>query len=416
MPVLGRCQQLNGLTRLLRTVERSSHKQSKLWTLDLCAYARIDTSLFVNTSVDCQRCKDEQGENNLLRTKGIVIPSKVSRNLNPRRCKSYAASLVDSSPPTIQPYMKLMRINKPIGSWLLFWPCGWSIAMAAHEGALPDLGMLALFGTGAFIMRGAGCTINDMWDQDIDKKVARTKDRPLVTGGVTPFKALVFLGGQLSLGLLVLLQLNWYSVFLGASSLGLVIIYPLMKRVTYWPQLILGMTFNWGALLGWSAIRGSCDWSVCLPLYIAGVCWTLIYDTIYAHQDKVDDVLLGIKSTAIKFGDRTKLYLSGFGTSMIAALVTAGITSAQTFPYYAAVGIAGVHITQQIYSLNINNPTDCANKFFSNHTVGMILFIGIVLGNLAKTFNKKKGTDMRDDQKVIRDSSNSPMSIVTISH
>lgn len=144
--------------------------------------------------------------------------------------------------------------------------------------------MLGLFATGAFIMRGAGCTINDMWDKDIDARVERTKDRPLANGELTQFDALVFLSAQLGIGLQILLQLNWYSILLGASSLGLVIIYPLMKRITYWPQLVLGMTFNWGALLGWSATQGSVMWAACLPLYAAGVCWTIVYDTIYAHQ------------------------------------------------------------------------------------------------------------------------------------
>lgn len=150
--------------------------------------------------------------------------------------------------------------------------------------------MLAVFATGAFVMRGAGCTINDMWDRDIDGKVARTKDRPLANGDLTQTDALVFLSAQLGIGLLVLLQLNLYSIMLGAGSLALVIVYPLMKRVTYWPQLVLGMTFNWGALLGWSATQGSVDWSACLPLYAAGVCWTIVYDTIYAHQ--VNDTLV----------------------------------------------------------------------------------------------------------------------------
>ncbi|CAL1689524.1 unnamed protein product [Lasius platythorax] len=322
----------------------------------------------------------------------------LSRPCAEKRCLSIAAKLVNNASPKVQPYMKLMRIDKPIGSWLLFWPCGWSIAMAAPVGALPDLQMLALFGTGAFIMRGAGCTINDMWDQDIDKMVARTKDRPLVSGQITPRQSLMFLAGQLSLGLLVLLQLNWYSIFLGASSLGLVIIYPLMKRVTYWPQLILGMTFNWGALLGWSAIRGSCDWSVCLPLYVAGICWTILYDTIYAHQDRVDDILLGIKSTAIKFGDYTKFYLSGFGMIMIASLIASGLLTTQTWPYYTSVGLIAMHISNQIYTLNINNPTDCAKKFISNHRVGMILFAGIVLGNLMKKLYIKEESKVEEEK------------------
>lgn len=336
----------------------------------------------------------------LLKVEDVSTPVKLA-SLQQKRCLSIAAKLVSNASPKVQPYMKLMRIDKPIGSWLLFWPCGWSIALAAPANALPDLYMLALFGTGAFVMRGAGCTINDMWDQDIDKKVARTMDRPLVTGQITPKQSLVFLAGQLSLGLLVLLQLNWYSVFLGASSLGLVIIYPLMKRVTYWPQLILGMTFNWGALLGWSAIHGSCDWSICLPLYAAGICWTILYDTIYAHQDRVDDILLGMKSTAIKFGEDTKFYLSGFGIVMIASLITSGILTTQTWPYYTAVGLIATHISNQIYTLNINNPKDCAKKFVSNHRVGMILFIGIVLGNLMKKSVVEKESE---DKKIKRQS------------
>lgn len=289
------------------------------------------------------------------------------------------------------PYARLMRIDRPIGSWLLFWPCGWSIALSAPAGCWPDLWTLTLFGAGAFIMRGAGCTINDMWDRDIDGKVARTRNRPLVAGELTSADAWFFLGAQLGVGLLILLELNWYSIVLGASSLGLVIIYPLMKRITHWPQLVLGMTFNWGALLGWSATQGSVMWSACLPLYVAGVCWTIVYDTIYAHQDKVDDALLGIKSTAIRFGDNTKLWLSGFSTAMIGGLVASGMVCEQTWPYYSAVGVISAHLAHQIYSLNIDNPTDCATKFISNHQVGLILFLGIVLGTLYKGYSQRAG-------------------------
>lgn len=311
-------------------------------------------------------------------------------NITKRKLGSMSAAIVNNSSPAIQPYLKLMRIDRPIGTWLLFWPCGWSIAMAAVPGCLPDLKMLGLFGLGALIMRGAGCTINDMWDKDIDAKVERTKDRPLVSGAVTQFDALVFLSGQLGLGLLVLLQLNWYCILLGASSLGLVVAYPLMKRITYWPQFVLGMTFNWGALLGWAAVHGSCDWSVCLPLYISGICWTIVYDTIYAHQDKVDDVLLGIKSTAIKFGDNTKSILSVFASVMVTGLAISGYQSDQTLPYYAAVTIVAAHLANQLYSLNINNASDCGNKFLSNKHVGLILFLGIVIGNLLKPKQNKK--------------------------
>ena len=169
-------------------------------------------------------------------------------------------------------------------------------------------------------MRGAGCTINDMWDKDFDKDVARTKNRPLASGRISPFQALVFLGCQLSVGLGVLLQLNDYCLSLGASSLALVVSYPFFKRVTHYPQVVLGLAFNWGALLGWAAVHGSCDWSVVLPLYSAGVSWTMIYDTWYAHQDKEDDKKLGLKSTAIAWGDNTKKIASLYSVGMVGGL------------------------------------------------------------------------------------------------
>jgi len=208
--------------------------------------------------------------------------------------------------------------------------------------------MLALFGAGAIIMRGAGCTINDMWDKDIDAKVQRTSTRPLVTKELTHTDALVFLSAQLGVGLLILLQLNWYSIMLGASSLGLVIAYPLMKRITNWPQFVLGMTFNWGALLGYSATTGSVFWPACLPLYAAGVCWTIIYDTIYAHQDRVDDVIVGVKSTALHFGKDTKKWLTGFAGLMTSSLLTTGLVCDLPWPYYASISVIAAHIGHQV--------------------------------------------------------------------
>lgn len=277
-----------------------------------------------------------------------------------------------------------MRLDKPIGTWLLYLPCTWSIGLAADPGCLPDLRMLTLFGVGALLMRGAGCTINDMWDKDFDKKVSRTATRPIASGDITRFQALVFLGGQLSLALGVLLSLNYYSIALGAASLSLVVTYPLMKRITYWPQFILGLTFNWGALLGWCAVKGSCDWSVCLPLYVSGVMWTLIYDTIYAHQDKDDDLKVGVKSTALRFQENTKLWLSGFTGAMLSGLLLAGVNADQTAPYYCAVSAVALHLAHQIYSVDINRPEDCWKKFASNRNLGLLLFLGIVAGNLWK--------------------------------
>ncbi|CAL9708167.1 unnamed protein product [Knipowitschia caucasica] len=295
-----------------------------------------------------------------------------------------AASIVNSAPSAVQPYLRLMRLDKSIGTWLLYLPCTWSIALASDPGCLPNLGMLTLFGTGALLMRGAGCTINDMWDKDFDKKVSRTATRPIASGEISRFQALVFLGGQLSLALGVLLCLNNYSIVLGAASMGLVVTYPLMKRITYWPQLVLGLTFNWGALLGWAAIKGACDWSVCLPLYCSGVMWTLIYDTIYAHQDKEDDIKVGVRSTALRFQNQTKPWLSGFGVAMISGLVLTGINAGQTLPYYAVLSTVAVHLAHQIYTLDINKPEDCWKKFVSNRNIGVLLFLGIVTGHLWK--------------------------------
>uniref|UniRef100_A0A8D0F5Q2 4-hydroxybenzoate polyprenyltransferase, mitochondrial n=1 Tax=Strix occidentalis caurina TaxID=311401 RepID=A0A8D0F5Q2_STROC len=307
----------------------------------------------------------------------------------PRRFQRAAVLPRSPSPAPRCPPHPTRGFCLPSGTWLLYLPCTWSIALAAEPGCLPDWHTLSLFGIGAVLMRGAGCTINDMWDRDYDKKVVRTASRPLAAGEISTFQSFVFLGGQLSLALCVLLCLNYYSIILGAASLSLVITYPLMKRITYWPQLVLGLTFNWGALLGWSAIRGSCEWSVCLPLYFAGVMWTLVYDTIYAHQDKRDDIIIGVKSTALHFKEDTKQWLSGFSLAMLLSLCMAGMNCNQTFPYYSAVAAVGAHLAHQIYTLDIDKPEDCWKKFASNRTVGVLLFTGIVLGNVWKRKDSK---------------------------
>ncbi|XP_011178099.2 4-hydroxybenzoate polyprenyltransferase, mitochondrial [Zeugodacus cucurbitae] len=367
-------------------------------------FTKVPTQLFVNTpycsnfnckletqSSSCalyattKRYASNEGKNQLPK---VSVSQAISSSHEPESNITKSYELKKNIKEAFSPYCRLMRLDRPIGTYLLFWPCAWSIALSANAGCWPDWKMLGLFATGALIMRGAGCTINDLWDKDIDAKVERTRTRPLASGEVTQFDAIVFLSAQLSLGLLVLLQLNWQSIVLGASSLGLVITYPLMKRVTYWPQLVLGMAFNWGALLGWCATQGVVNWEACLPLYLSGICWTIVYDTIYAHQDKFDDMQIGVKSTALRFGENTKIWLSGFTAAMLSGLTLAGVATDQTVAYYAAVGVVGAHLVQQIYSLNIDNPTDCAKKFFSNHQVGLILFLGIVLGTLLKPKEK----------------------------
>lgn len=294
----------------------------------------------------------------------------------------------DYVPSSLQPYARLARIDKPIGTWLLLWPCFWSTAIAAPQGCLPDPYLLGLFSAGAFIMRGAGCTINDMWDQDFDKRVHRTASRPLAKGDLTQMQALGFLAMQLSCGLGVLLSLphTYYCFAWGALSLPLVVVYPVMKRYTDFPQLVLGLTFNWGAWMGWAATYGSMDYSIIAPLYGAGVTWTLVYDTIYANQDKEDDAALGLKSTALTFGtnvDRHKQILHGLAVLTYSQWLLAGYYSdISLLPYAAGMTTAYGHLVWQIQTAELDNPHNLAERFRSNATVGAIVFSSIVAGKI----------------------------------
>ncbi|KAL4099400.1 hypothetical protein PRIC1_007206 [Phytophthora ramorum] len=285
-------------------------------------------------------------------------------------------------PEWMVPYVQISRINRPAGTFMLLWPCFWSISMAAPTGQLPDLSLLALFGTGAFVMRSAGCTINDMWDKDFDKQVERTNKRPLAAGKLTYPQAWGFLAGQLSAGLAVLLQLNWYSVAMGASSLALVAAYPTMKRFTYWPQAFLGLTFNYGALLGWAAVHGSCEWPVVLPLYAGGVAWTLVYDTLYAHQDKKDDVKIGVRSTALLFGDNTKPILNVFSAAAIAGFGTAGYMAGLDWPFFLGLTGGAAQLAWQVNTAKLDDPINLQTRFASNKWLGALMFASIVAGNV----------------------------------
>ncbi|OJT12539.1 4-hydroxybenzoate polyprenyltransferase, mitochondrial [Trametes pubescens] len=241
---------------------------------------------------------------------------------------------------------------------------------------------ISLFGLGALVMRGAGCTINDMWDKDLDKGVARTKTRPLATGDITPSQAFAFLGLQLTAGLGVLTQLNWYSILLGASSLSVVTIYPFMKRVTHWPQAVLGLAFNWGAMLGWSAVAGAVDWSVCLPLYAGGVCWTLVYDSIYAHQDKTDDVTMGIRSTALLFGERTRPILSALSASSVSLITYAGYLNGHGALFYGGVGLAAAQLARVLWRTDFDSRPSCWKGFVGCGWSGFWVWMG-ALGDYA---------------------------------
>jgi 4-hydroxybenzoate polyprenyltransferase len=263
-------------------------------------------------------------------------------------------------------------------------PGWWSLSLAAAaEGDWPDWRLAALFAAGALLMRGAGCTYNDLVDRDIDARVARTASRPIPSGEVSPRQAVIFIVVLLVLGLLVLVQMNPFAIALGAGSLALIAVYPFLKRFTYWPQAWLGLTFNWGALLGWAAVTGG----LALPpllLYAAGIAWTLGYDTIYAHQDKEDDALVGVKSTALRFAGATKSWLAFFYGLTVLLLAAVGLAAGMAWPFYAGIAAVAAHFAWQIASLDIDDPGNCLVRFKANRFVGWLLLAGIIAaGQLA---------------------------------
>jgi len=282
-------------------------------------------------------------------------------------------------PRWLQPYLHLARLDRPIGTWLLLLPCWWSIALATP--GWPDLLLVVLFGIGALIMRGAGCTLNDIADRDFDGQVARTATRPIPSGAVSIPQAIGFLILQLLLGLAVLLQFNFFAVMVGAGSLLVVAVYPFMKRISDWPQAVLGLAFNWGALLGWAAVRGDLA-AAAGVLYMAGILWTLGYDTIYAHQDKEDDVLIGIKSTALRLGENTHKWLAGFYSGMMLLMIFSGFLAGLGWAYYVGLGIAAVHLAWQVARLDTDDAKDCLAKFKSNRIFGLIVFAAIIAGQV----------------------------------
>ncbi|WP_207461937.1 4-hydroxybenzoate octaprenyltransferase [Azospirillum sp. SYSU D00513] len=282
-------------------------------------------------------------------------------------------------PAAARPYLRLARLDRPIGTWLLLFPCWWSIALAG--GLPPDLWLMALFGLGAVVMRGAGCTVNDILDRKFDAMVERTRSRPIPSGQVSVRQALAFLLFQLLVGLAILLQLNLASVALGALSLVLVFTYPLMKRITWWPQAFLGLTFNWGALLGWTAVRGDLGWPA-LALYVTGIAWTLGYDTIYAHQDKEDDARIGVKSTALRLGAASRAWVGGFYALTAAGLAVTGWLTGLGAWFYAGLALAALQLAWQTADWKPDDQADCLRKFKSNRLFGWILLGAVLAGHL----------------------------------
>lgn len=290
-------------------------------------------------------------------------------------------SWLDWLPAWLRPYGVLARWDRPIGSWLLLWPCWWGMALASpRSDPWPDPWLLVLFAIGAVSMRGAGCVINDLTDRDLDAKVERTRQRPLASGRLKVSQALVFLALQLTVGLLVLLSFNGFTIGLAFAVMPLVLVYPWMKRITWWPQACLGLTFNWGALVGWSAVTGSLA-APALVLYAAGFFWTLGYDTIYAHQDKADDALIGIKSSARRLGDATVPWLWGFYGVTLALLALAAALNGAGLLLYPALALVALHFTWQIRTLDIDDPASCLQRFRSNREAGLLVLVTLVAGH-----------------------------------
>jgi 4-hydroxybenzoate polyprenyltransferase len=278
-----------------------------------------------------------------------------------------------------EPYARLARWDRPIGTWLLLFPAWWGIALAAR--GWPDPLLLVLFAIGAVAMRGAGCTLNDIADRDYDGKVARTRLRPLPSGRVSVRKAVLFMAAQLAVGAAVLFSLKPGCWVLGIAVLALIGTYPFMKRITYWPQLFLGLNFNWGALLGWAAVTGGAA-LVPVLLYAGGIFWTLGYDTIYAHQDKEDDARIGVKSSALALGECTRPLLFIFYAAAVALWGVAGHLAGLGAPFWIGLGGAALRLGWQAARVNTGDPADCLGKFRSNRLVGWLLLAGIVGGHL----------------------------------
>jgi 4-hydroxybenzoate polyprenyltransferase len=285
-----------------------------------------------------------------------------------------------TAPAWSRPYLRLSRLDRPIGSWLLLMPCWWSAALAA--GVAHDISQLplnlGLFFVGAFVMRGAGCTWNDISDRDLDARVERTRSRPIPAGQVSVPQAAAFLVVQALIGLMVLLQFNRTAVMTGIASLVIVAVYPFMKRITWWPQIVLGLAFSWGALMGFAVTLGRID-ATALMLYAGSIAWVIGYDTIYAHQDSEDDAMIGIKSTALLFGARTRPALMAFYGLAVALIGVALVLGDARWPAWIGLAAFAGHLAWQIGRLRIGDPGPCLRIFKSNRDAGLLLFAGLLV-------------------------------------
>jgi len=284
-------------------------------------------------------------------------------------------------PPWARPYGRLARWDRPIGIWLLLFPCWWSVALAAAPHWDNMVGWMALFAVGALAMRGAGCTWNDIVDRKVDAQVERTRGRPLPSGEVKLHQALIWMALQSLVGVAILFKFNKFAGGVALASLLLVAIYPTMKRLTSWPQVVLGLAFNWGALVGYAALTGTLSWAA-FALYAGGVAWTMVYDTIYAMQDQRDDAVIGVRSTARRFAGAPRRWLTLFAVLALAGWALAGYVANLSPLYGAVLLIIALHFGWQIAFLKPNDQTDCLAKFKANAHVGILLTVAVILGHL----------------------------------
>jgi 4-hydroxybenzoate polyprenyltransferase len=311
------------------------------------------------------------------------VPQSVARG-ETRPSDALPASWVDDMPRFTRPYLRLMRLDRPIGAWLLFWPCVFGLALgAATEGrSVPNPWYMLLMAVGAVVMRGAGCTYNDIVDRDFDARVARTRGRPIASGAVSLGAAWTFAVLLSLIGFLILLNFNLFTILLGAGSVFLIVCYPFMKRITWWPQAWLGLTFNWGVPLGFAAQTGHLGPGAYV-FYAGCFFWTLGYDTIYALQDKEDDILIGVKSSAIKLGSKSKPFIYVAYAIAFVLMLIGGILSGLGVVFAAAMLVAGSHLLWQVHSLDIGRPLLCLKLFKSNRDTGGLIVAALVLGMIA---------------------------------
>ena len=311
-------------------------------------------------------------------------PHGVPGDVEHRPGDAVATSWVDAAPRFLRPYLRLMRLDRPIGAWLLFWPCvfGLTLGATALGETYPPPLYVALCGIGAIVMRGAGCTYNDIVDRDFDARVERTRGRPIPSGAVSVGAAWVFAIALSLIGLCVLLIFNRFAIFVGAASLFLIAVYPFMKRITWWPQAWLGLTFNWGVPFGYAAMTGTIG-EAALLFYAGCFFWTIGYDIIYAHQDKEDDVLIGVKSAAIRLGARSKPWLYVFYTLAFLLMIAGGLVAGLKVVFAVSMLVAGVHLLWQLRTLDIDRPLLCLALFKSNRETGALIAIALILGSAA---------------------------------